>query len=165
MYNYMVTIINGGKDDDGDLVYLGPNFNFKYHAECLIDYALKKYPNISGFKEIDYMDEPNLPIYYLSILNNIIFTNVSVDEEKRGILYLPKNISSKQQAVLFDFIKTISDYEIYIVYNMSLIDGMFMGTQFQTNEKMELSNMDLLKNFFDNNLIVKRDSLHGKKKG
>lgn len=34
----MVAIINGGKDD-GNIEYLG--FNFKFHALCLIDYALK----------------------------------------------------------------------------------------------------------------------------
>lgn len=36
----MVAIINGGKDD-GNIEYLGFNFNFKFHALCLIDYALK----------------------------------------------------------------------------------------------------------------------------
>lgn len=39
------------------------------------------------------MEDPNAPIYYLSLLNNIIFTNVSSDNEKRGVLYLPKEIS------------------------------------------------------------------------
>ena len=100
----MVAIINGGKDD-GNIEYLGFNFNFKFHALCLIDYALKKYPQITGFQNINYMEEPNLPVYYLSLLNNIIFTNISVDGFKRGMLYLPKNISDVQKEVLYEFIK------------------------------------------------------------
>lgn len=39
----MASIINGGKED-GKITYLGYKFNFKYHAQCLIDYASKKYP-------------------------------------------------------------------------------------------------------------------------
>ena len=54
MDDYMVAIINGGKDD-GNIEYLGFNFNFKFHALCLIDYALKKYPQITGFQNINYM--------------------------------------------------------------------------------------------------------------
>ena len=107
MDEYMVAIINGGVEDNGNIIYLGHNFNFNYHAECLIDYGVHKYPNISGFKNIDYMKEPNLPIYYLSLLNNIIFTNVSVDDEMRGMLYLPRTISDEQLKTLSQFIDLI----------------------------------------------------------
>ena len=86
MDDYMVAIINGGIDD-GKIDYLGHNFCFSYHGECLINYASLKYPHISGFSKLDYMKEPNGPIYYLSLLDNIIFTNISVDGEKRGVLY------------------------------------------------------------------------------
>ena len=85
MDDYMASIINGGKED-GKITYLGYKFNFKYHAQCLIDYASKKYPNISGFSKLDYMKEPNSPIYYLTLLGNIVFTNISLTTITTGII-------------------------------------------------------------------------------
>ena len=117
----------GGSDDDGDISYLGYQVNYDYHAECLIDYAKNKYPNISGFENIDYMSESNLLLYYLSLLNNVIFTNVSVDDEKRGMLYLPREISEKQVGILLDFMKLVVEFKVPIDYNLSLIDGVVFG--------------------------------------
>ena len=145
MDDYMVAIINGGKDD-GNIEYLGFNFNFKFHALCLIDYALKKYPQITGFQNINYMEEPNLPVYYLSLLNNIIFTNISVDDFKRGMLYLPKNISDVQKEVLYEFIKKIVDYDVLVIYNMSLADGMVVGETLDFNDNIVLE--EKLNNYF-----------------
>lgn len=139
MDEYMVAIINGGVEDNGNIIYLGHNFNFNYHAECLIDYGVHKYPNISGFKNIDYMKEPNLPIYYLSLLNNIIFTNVSVDDEMRGMLYLPRTISDEQLKTLSQFIDLIYDFKVTIIYNLALVDGMVLGKDLDVlqNENMK----------------------------
>ena len=47
--------------EDGKLNLLGYLFNYNYHAQCLIDYALEKYPQITGFKSINYMEDPNAP--------------------------------------------------------------------------------------------------------
>ena len=80
----------------GKITYLGYKFNFKYHAQCLIDYASKKYPNISGFSKLDYMKEPNSPIYYLTLLGNIVFTNISVDERNEECyIFLEKFLMNK----------------------------------------------------------------------
>lgn len=137
MDDYMVAIINGGKED-GKITYLGYKFNFKYHAQCLIDYASKKYPNISGFSKLDYMKEPNSPIYYLTLLGNIVFTNISVDGEKRGMLYFPRKISDEQVKVLHQFIKTINFYDVWIVYHMTMVDGMVVGESFDVSKNFSL---------------------------
>lgn len=138
MDDYMIAIINGSKEDDGKINYLGSNFNFNYHAECLLDYAFKKYPEISGFSKLDYMDEPNSPIYYLSLLGNIIFTNISVDGEKRGVLYFPKKITNKQIDTLYEFINSILNYNVWIVYDMAMVDGMFVGETFDFDKEVDL---------------------------
>ena len=138
MDDYMIAIINGSKEDDGKISYLGHNFNFNFHAECLLDYASKKYPEISGFSKIDYMDEPNSPIYYLSLLGNIIFTNISVDGEKRGVLYFPKKITNKQIDTLYEFINSILNYNVWIVYDMAMVDGMFVGETFDFDKEVDL---------------------------
>lgn len=132
----MIAVIS---DDTEEVDYLGYLFNYGYHAECLVHYALKKYPAITGFQKLNYMDDPNSPIYYLTLLDNIIFTNVSVDNEKRGILYLPKKISDKQLQTLYLFLDKIIDYDICIVYDMNLVDGMTYGKSFDFDEKININ--------------------------
>lgn len=127
-------------DDNGNISYLGYKFNYTYHAQCLMDYASKKYPNISGFDKIDYIDEPNMPVYYLSLLNNVIFTNVSVDDEKRGMLYLPKNMSLKQIDRLLKFVDTVLEFNIVLVYDLSLSEGMVIGKEVSEVQKDDIAN-------------------------
>ncbi len=112
--DYMAEVI----DDEGKINYLGYEFNYSFHALCLMDYGMKKYPKIS-FNKIDYMDDPFLPIYYLTRLNNIVFTNVSTDDEKRGMLFLPKVVTKKQIDTLYGFLEEIKDYEVNIGYDLA----------------------------------------------
>ena len=128
MEEYMAALINGSTDDDGEIVYLGYQFNYSYHAECLKEYATWKYPQISGLDKMNYMAEPLLPIYYLTLLNNIIFTNISVDDERRGMLYFPRNISMKQYEKIWEFLDEVADFQIIGVYNMALLDDMVVGS-------------------------------------
>ena len=104
-------------EEDGNIEYLGYDFSYSFHGLCLIDYGLKKYPNIS-FDVIDYMKEPFLPMYYLTRLNNIVFTNISTDDEKRGMLFLPKQVTSSQVKSLNEFLKQIKDFEVNILYDL-----------------------------------------------
>ena len=159
MNEYMVAIITGDSEDNGNITYLGHNFNFNYHAECLIDYAVHKYPNISGFKNIDYMKEPNLPIYYLSFLNNIIFTNVSVDDEMRGMLYLPKIISDEQLKTLLQFIDSIYDFKVIVIYDLSLIDGMVLGKDLDVSQSENMKEQ-IMKYVLERQFVKKERRIH-----
>lgn len=138
MDEYMAAVISGDSENDGKITYLGYGFNYDYHAECLIDYAKKTYPNISGFENIDYMKEPNLPVYYLTRLNNIVFANVSVDDEKLGMLYLPRAISDEQVKTLLQLLNLVYDFEVMVVYDMSLIEGFVLGKDFEVSENEDL---------------------------
>lgn len=153
--NYMVVLIN----EDGTPNYLGYLFKYNYHAQCLLDYAFKKYPNISGFKKLNYMEEPNGPIYYLSLLGNVIFTNVSVDDEKRGVIYLPKKLSEPQIETLFAFADEIVDFDVFMVYDMNLIDGMVLGKTFDVNKEVDLK--EKISDFVNNEKKEKRKSING----
>ncbi len=149
----MAAIIN-----DEKITYLGYLFNYDYHAQCLIDYVSKSYSNIHGFENLDYMEEPNLPVYYLTLLNNVVFTNISTDDEKRGILYLPRELSNQQIQYLSDFMKVVDDYSVLIVYNLVLDNDMVIGTEFGN----DISTANLL-NGFIKNIIKNRDDKNGKK--
>lgn len=133
--DYMAVAI----DSDGETNYLGYSFNYNYHALCLMDYASKKYPNISGFENIDYMADPNKPVYFLTRLNEAIFTNVSVDDGKRGMLYLPKKMSEKQIQALYDFAEEVADFGVCVVYNMGLVRGVVVGKTFDFNSDLKLT--------------------------
>ena len=77
-------------------------------------------------------------INYLSLLNNIIFTNVSSDNEKRGVLYLPKEISKKQLETLYGFALSVLDFDISVVYDMCRIDKMTVGEVFELDKQENL---------------------------
>ena len=111
--DYMAEVI----EEDGKINYLGYDFSYSFHALCLMDYGKKKYPKIS-FDKIDYMEDPFLPIYYLTRLNDIVFTNVSTDDEKRGMLFLPQKVTSSQVKSLHEFISQIKDFEVSIGYDL-----------------------------------------------
>ena len=64
---------------------------------------------------------------------------MSVDDEKRGMLYLPKEISEEQLNILLTFIDLVTDFKIVIVYDLSLIDGVVFGKDLDVlqNENMK----------------------------
>lgn len=123
--DYMAAVIAS----NGEISYLGYDFSFAYHAQCLIDYAISKYPTAKVFKNLDYMEEPNGPVYYLTKLLNVVFTNVSVDDEKRGMLFLPNTLNSKQIKSLYELMEEIKDFSIYIVYDLEYDDNMVVGKE------------------------------------
>ena len=101
------------------------------------------------------MREPNLPIYYLSFLNNIIFTNVSVDDEMRGMLYLPKIISDEQLKTLLQFIDSIYDFKVIVIYDLSLIDGMVVGKDLDVSQSENMKEQ-IMKFVLERQFVEKR---------
>lgn len=132
--DYMAVVI----DDNGNVDYLGQDFNFSFHDECLIDYAKNKYPKVSSFKNIDYMDQPLAIIYYLTKLRNVVFTNVSVDDEKRGMLYMPDGLTDEQIKSLNDLMSRVLDFKIYVEHDL-VYDDMVMSSEMVLNSMSELN--------------------------
>ncbi len=132
--DYMAVVI----DDNGNVDYLGQDFNFSFHDECLIDYAKNKYPKVSLFKNIDYMDQPLAIIYYLTKLRNVVFTNVSVDDEKRGMLYMPDGLTDEQIKSLNDLMSRVLDFKIYVEHDL-VYDDMVMSSEMVLNSMSELN--------------------------
>lgn len=124
MSDYMAAVIG----NNGEISYLGYDFSFAYHAQCLISYAASKYPTANIFKKLDYMEEPNGPTYYLTKLLNVVFTNISVDGEKRGMIFLPDMLNSKQIKSLYKLMEEVNDFSIYVVYDMEY-DDMVVGKE------------------------------------
>lgn len=132
--NYMAVVI----EDNGNINYLGLDFSFSFHDECLIDYAKDKYPKVALFENIDYIDQPLVIVYYLTKLRNIVFTNVSVDDEKRGMLYIPDSLTDKQIKPLNDLMSKIMDFKVYIEYDLHY-DDMVMSSEMVLNNMAEFN--------------------------
>lgn len=133
--DYMAVVI----EDNGSVNYLGRNFSFPFHDACLIDYAKRKYPTADVFNKIDYMEYGNLPIYYLNKLSNIVFTNISVDDEKRGMLYVPDYLTDVQVESLNKLMEMVVDFNIYVEYNLKF-DEFVLGSEFILSDLNELNN-------------------------
>ena len=152
--DYMAVVINGDKDDDGQINFLGFQFCYDYHDECLIHYGKNKYPDMLAFNDIDAINDPNMAIYYLIKKNNIVFTNVTTDQtQKRGMLFLPDEITKKQIKSLYDLSDLLEDFEIFIVYDL-IFDDMVIGKCFENDKVLKIG--DLITQFLDENNISKK---------
>ena len=108
--DYMAAVI----DKKGHIDYLGYQFNYPFHAACLKAFLLEKYSAVEEVNNMDYMEEPFIPMYILTEMNSIIFTNVSTDNKKSGIIYFPKHMYRKQVVPLYHLIERANDFEILI---------------------------------------------------
>lgn len=142
--NYKGIIISGDNegDVDGKCDFIGHKDEYEYHIDALLDYALKKYPDVQVFKIIPGNCEPNVPIYFLTALNNIVYLNVSSQKlGKYGMLFLPDEISLKQKEVLYDLASKLSDVNVDIFYDMSFDDGLVYSQEFNCLRGLEFKNI------------------------
>ena len=126
--NYKALIISGTNDKsndvDGQLSFVGPIGECDYHVDCLLEYALDKYPDVQIFKRIPSNCEPNVPIFFLTWLNNVVYINISGRRVgKYGMLFMPDEVSEKQMAQINELVKMIPKAKVDIVYNMDFDDG------------------------------------------
>ncbi len=108
--DYMAAVI----DRNGQVDYLGYQFNYPFHAACLKAFLLEKYSAVEEVDNMDYMEKPFAPMYILTEMNSIIFANVSTDNKKSGIIYFPKHMYRKQIIPLYHLIERANDFEILI---------------------------------------------------
>ncbi len=149
VFDYMAVVI----EDNGQTSYLGYDFSFSFHDACLIDFLQKKYAGCDLFKKINYMQTPSLPIYYLNKLGYVVFTNVSVYEEKRGMLYMPDSLTDKQIKSLKKLLKKIWDFNVYVEYDL-VYDDFVLSSEFILDDKAELKS-------FCNKRLLKHKEKYG----
>lgn len=134
--DYFVVIITGenekSDDKDGEIKFIGPVDEYSFHIDCLLDYAIVRYPNIKVFKQMNDRFRPIDPICFLTWLNSIVYLNVS---DKRfgnyGILYMPDEISEKQKKSLLEFARKYSNKDVCISYDLDYDDGVVSATDFK----------------------------------
>lgn len=151
--DYKAIVINGINDKgdiDGNVDFVGKKDEYDFHVDCLLDYALEKYPDVQVFRVIPNNCEPDVPVYFLTVLNNIVFLNVSGGRNgKRVLVFMPDEISSRQKEVLYEFAKKYTNINVDIVYNMDFDDGLVYSEEFDCKRGIEFESV--LNDFFDMN--------------
>lgn len=149
--DYKAVIINGVNDKgdvDGNIDYVGDLEEYGFHVDALIEYALEKYPNVSIFQKIPNNCEFDVPIFFLTWLNNIVYVNVSdVRHGKKGIVFFPDEVSLKQKESLYAFAEKLSNVNITVIYDMDFDDGLVYSHEFDC--RRGLSFVDVLDEFFN----------------
>lgn len=170
MDSYMIAIINGQYegDIDGNIDYVGRLYyenengfldeneidldRYSNHVDHLLRYGKEKYLDESIFKKIPDNVEFWVPIFFLGVLDNIVYLNVSTKKFGRhGWLFMPDEVSDKQKEALYNFAGTLSNVSIDLFYNLNLNDGL---VEFQEYDcKRGLSFEEILDDYFE---MIKR---------
>jgi len=105
--NYKLAIIS-----NDSVTYRGDLRGDDLHEHIMMKYGIEKYGNSSIFgvfeKELNF----KLAEYYLASYGNILFYNLSGDDNKFGIFYVLNNIDEKQLKLVFDFLDTLEGFTV-----------------------------------------------------
>lgn len=151
--DYKAVIITGKNDKsddiDGEMKFIGSLSNYEFHIDCLLDYARENYPGVKVFQRMNDRFDPNVPIFFLTWLNSIVYINISGNRLGRyGMLYLPDEISDKQKEKLLMFAKSIPKAHVDIVYDLDIEDGLVEWKEFNYDKNKKF--YELLNDFLNN---------------
>lgn len=153
MENCKIAIIYGDMDEErndkkGEVEKIGNINDSYYHIICLLNLAKDKFSDVKEFNMLNIHHTPEIASYFFTKLGHIIFLNTSNKKSKMGFLFLPNNISDVLKEALYNFVNEISDYQLYVFYNLEIIDGVLEGEQLQLSSVENVNAIDLLNLYF-----------------
>ena len=167
MDDYMVAIINGQNegDIDGNIDYVGRLYlkndtgildsnevdldKYRNHVDHLLKYGRGKYPNKVIFNKMPDNVEFRVPIFFLSILDNIVYLNVSTEKYGRhGWIFMPDEVSDKQKETLYEFARKLSNVGINLFYDLNYNEEGYVEFQ-EYDCKNGLSFEEILDDYFE----------------
>lgn len=112
--------------------YLGNNKDSEeMHNMCLLDYAKTHFPLDPIFSKLNIRHRPETISYFYTLKGISVFLNITNYDEnnikkygKTGILLVPNEVSKDQIISLKKFSKEISDFDLMIINDSKLVDGM-----------------------------------------
>ena len=143
MDDYKIAFIFGSdKEDvdifDGDIRKVGDMKDGYFHSTTLLNFAHKYYPDIEIFNRLSNRHMPEaISYFYTQILNHAVFLNATKYNEdgslgkhgKQGIVLLPRELTENQKNTLIQFFSEIEDFNVRILYNLSLDAGLLDGSE------------------------------------
>lgn len=138
MEKYKFTIIYSGNEpldrQDGEIEFLGLKKDYEYHANAIYDYIKENYSHIKAFENIKPTLHVESASFALTMLGSIIFINTTPISEKAfeqygymGLLMLPNTLSENQRTKLLDFLTSLEEYNLEILYDLSQSSGVLDG--------------------------------------
>ena len=109
--NDLVTLIINSDNEFFDGKYLTSSY-FNSHIKSLLkinEYLINKFDFDLGYFSVD---DINSAAYDIISNGHILFLNISFNDNKNGILYLPDTYSEKQEKSLNELQSNFSDYNI-----------------------------------------------------
>ena len=157
--NKKVYIIHGKENPylkiDGSIDALGDcNDNYLLHSEALLDYAKKNYTNAKIFEKLTYKHNPELISFFYTRYGDIVILNTFREEDIKLnrkislILLMPNDVSDKQKSVLYNVISNFDGYNIEILYDLDIVDGLLDGKDLSLERGKSCT--DLLDIYFNN---------------
>jgi len=135
MNDYKIAFIHGDNFEEkglmnGNIEFCGNNSKDSLHVASLLNYAKKNFPEISVFNQLSIKHQPEVVSYFLTRLGMVVFLNMTkYDSEhlrkygKMGMFLLPDELTDGQKKALISFSESISDFEVFISYNLSIETG------------------------------------------
>lgn len=156
MENHKLAIIYGVADiakniGDGQIERLGDSkLEHEYHSANLLAEAKKRYPEASIFQKLTYRHRPEVISYFFTLFGHIVFLNTTKNEKiygKSGLFIMPKTVTDAQIASLDDFCAEIENFEVDILYDCEIIDGVLDGKEMLAIKKGNLR--ELFRRYFE----------------
>lgn len=160
MDDYKIAFIYGNDNmneslKNGSIHYYGEVSKGKIHSMHLLDYTAEYYPEVSIFKQLNVRHQPEVIAYFLVRMGHIVFFNTTKYDEdnlrkygRTGFFMLPDTLTEKQQEYIGLFAKQISDYNIFITYDIEMIDGILDSKTYNSVERV--TPIELIKNYINN---------------
>lgn len=158
MNHYKITFIHGNQFEnkglsDGLIENYGIYDEDSLHIVNLTEYANKRFPEYSIFKQLTVRHQPEVAAYFLTQLGIVVFLNMTKYDEKNlqaygkmGTFLFPDELTEKQVESLKEFAKTISDYDVSINYDLFIDNGILDSKMIQSTNRespLELVNIYL----------------------
>ena len=147
MDDYKIAFIYGEETPneniyEGNIERIGDTNGKELHVNLLYEFLEEKY-KIKDFEDIYYTVDPTLIIYYYYIknYNHIVFLNLIENTTSFikahgyiGDLFIPEEITEKQQESLYKLLDEIEKYEITILYDFKYEDDYFDCSYLQSKD-------------------------------
>lgn len=109
----------------------------------MLDYTKEYYPQVPIFKQLNPRHQPEVIAYFLVKMGHIVFFNTTKYDEdnlrkygRTGFFMLPNHLTEKQKECLENFTEQISNYNIFITYNIEMLDGILDSSTYNSVENV-----------------------------
>lgn len=129
MDEYKISLIMPEDDEyglkDGEILSFGEMNNDLYHVGLLLEYGLKIYGDDSVFGIIKECQMASVFSYFLAeYFGYVVFLNLHFDKYgKKGLLYLPSDISISQMDSVNKMYRNLKGFEIEVNSDLQFVDG------------------------------------------